>query len=229
MREIQNTKAKGSIMSEQNDKKQIDPETIGVEFEEFLKEKGYDLSIKTETRYEADEPDGVDDRRKIKRKIRRISEELNDDVFDDLMYTDTTKLVPGMVVYVIEEYDTKPVVTYKPAARIIDSIHNNGVNNGTVFMTRVPKFINNPDFKGFSSKNKEHEYLVTSEEEIIYSPLTKEQADRMCSLYNFQFKEAYKKGMKKVSANLKVAKEAAKKIEGIKRRNAVETKKVNGK
>ncbi len=197
----------GKQEEKQEEKKELTASVIEAEFQDFLKEKGYELTLKSD--------EDVQNTPAKRKRIRKLSEDLNDDAFADLMYTDTTKLVPGMVVYAIEEHDTKPVVTYKPSARIICSIHDSGVNKGTVFITRVPKFIKNPDFKGFSSEDKKHEYLVVSEEEVIYSPLTKEQADRMCDLYNFQFKDAYKKGIKKVAAKLKAVQEAEKKVENI--------------
>ena len=89
---------------------------------------------------------------------------------------------------------TKPFVTYRPSPRIITQIHDNGVKGGTIFLTYEHKFVQHMNFN-----NTEKGYgQVISETEVLYSPLTKEQADYICNLLNAQSKILYKQKMKEI-------------------------------
>jgi len=178
-------------MPKQKEKKKVSPEIISEEFEKFLKKKGYDLSVKAEVE---EEPSRVPLHRK---RIRKISEDLNSQEWGFEIFTDTTMMVPGLVVYVIEEVeptDKKPYVTYKPAPRIITEIHDNGVNKGTMFLTYVHRVSTKPDF------NKRRDEQVIADKELIYSPLTKPHAEYICKLLNLQSKQTYLQNVKKAMA-----------------------------
>lgn len=129
-------------------------------------------------------------------KVTKLSEELNDCNWDFTLYFDTTKLVPGFIVYVVgtrPPTTEKPYVTYKPEPRVIFSIHDSGVNGGTVFFTYSHR-IEKPQ----SITKGEKDFQVVSEVDIIYSPLTKEHAERICKLLNLQSKRLFEKNLLKI-------------------------------
>lgn len=161
-----------------------DPDTFEDEFARYLQDQGYplksgELSFNMESRV-----------KKIPKKITKISEELNEYEWDFPIFTDTTKMLPGFVCYVVVQVaptDKKPYVTYKPAARVITQIHDSGVNQGTTFFTYSHQVV-----RTFIDTKP----TVISEEEVIYSPLTKEHAEYMCKLLNAQSKKLYKECLK---------------------------------
>ena len=130
-------------------------------------------------------------------KITKISETLNDSRWEFDLYTDTTKLLPGFIVYIVgKRAPTKetPYVTYKPEPRVIVSIHDSGVNGGTMFFTYSHNVERAPVFaKG------NQEFQITSEEDTIYSPLTHGHAEYICKLLNLQSKRLYEKQLLKIS------------------------------
>ena len=112
------------------------------------------------------------------------------------MYTDTTKLLPGFIVYVVgkrEPTKDKPYITYKPEPRVIASIHDSGVNGGTVFFTYSHRVV-----KPQSITKNETDFQVIAEEDVIYSPLTKGHAEYICKLLNLQSKRLYEKNLLKI-------------------------------
>lgn len=130
-------------------------------------------------------------RKPIKRKpVRKISERLNSNLKGLTVFLDTREILPGMVVYVVDKVpptDTVPYITYKPAPRIITEVQDNGVNNGTVFLTYAPKVVT----VGTYHSKQHNKPQVTSEMNVIYSPLTKEHAEYVCKLLNAQSKQTY--------------------------------------
>lgn len=133
----------------------------------------------------------------IKRKpVRKISERLNGNIAGLKVFLDTREIYPGTVVYVVDKVpptDTVPYMTYKPAPRIITEVQDdNGVNNGTVFLTYTPKVATVATYHS-QQHNKPQ---VISETDVIYSPLTKEHAEYVCKLLNVQSKQMYMAAMK---------------------------------
>ena len=129
-------------------------------------------------------------------KITKISEELNKVKWDFTLYMDTTKLLPGFIVYVIGKRPPtaeKPYITYKPEPRVVSSIHDSGINGGTVFFTYSHR-IEKPQ----SITKSETDFTVVSEEDVIYSPLTKGHAEYICKLLNLQSKRLYEKNLLKI-------------------------------
>ena len=129
-------------------------------------------------------------------KITKISEDLNNLRWDFTLYTDTTKLLPGFIVYIIgkrEPTKDKPYVTYKPEPRVIASIHDSGVNGGTVFFTYSHEVI-----KPQSITKSDKDFQIISEDDVIYSPLTKGHAEYICRLLNLQSKRLYEKNLLKI-------------------------------
>lgn len=185
-------------MPEGNEKKQIDIATLESEFANFLEEKGYDLSAVPEQELEVEVNRDSDVPTKQK-PIRTISEKLNEREWNFDIYTDTRRIVPGLVVYIIEQVAPTikiPYVTYKPAPRIITEIQDNsGVNNGAVFFTYSHK-ITEPAPAYNSEKTPRQ---VVSVSEVIYSPLTKDHAEYICKLLNLQSKQFYVKNIKNVA------------------------------
>ncbi len=130
-------------------------------------------------------------------KITKLSEELNEIVWRIPVYTDTTKLLPGYIVYIIgkrKPTKEKPYVTYKPEPRVISYIHDNGVNGGTTFFTFSHRIE-----KSQSITKDETDFQVVSEEDVIYSPHTKFMAEYICKLYNLQSKRLYVKELLKLA------------------------------
>lgn len=142
------------------------------------------------------------DKKKKPRRPKGLSEELNEELPGLLVRQDTTKLVPGFVVYVIEKIEHNRVIpydTFKPSPRMLISVYNNGINNGTLCEAYSYKFVKNPDFEGYN-KNSEKDgkkYMVVAEIEEFYSPLTKKQAEIMCKELNAESKRIYLMGLRK--------------------------------
>lgn len=132
--------------------------------------------------------------------IRTISEAINTDKdrwesFN--VFSDTRDISPGMVVYVIEKIEPNekvPYVTYKPSERIITEVQDNGVNNGTVFLTYTPKITSVATY----CKPQHNAPQIISESDVIYSPLTKAHAEFVCKLLNLQSKKLYKKCVRQI-------------------------------
>ena len=181
----------------QNGQKQLNSASLESEFMEFLEEKGYDLSVVSEIEQELDINDGS--YTPVKQKpIRAISEKLNDREWGFTVYTDTRKILPGLVVYIVEQIapTTKtPYVTYKPAPRIITEIQDNGANNGAVFFTYSHK-ITEPT-PAYTSDAMPRQVVGVAE--VIYSPLTKDHATYICKLLNLQSKQTYMKNIRSVA------------------------------
>jgi len=142
-----------------------------------------------------------EDEKTVKLKpIRKISEEINRDKdrwASFTIYMDTRKIKPGTVVYVIEKIEPNekiPYVTYKPAVRIITEIQDNGVNNGTVFLTYTPKVASVSTY--YTPQHNAPQ--VISEHDVIYSPLTKAHAEFVCRLLNLQSKQKYKQYVRQI-------------------------------
>lgn len=130
-------------------------------------------------------------------KVTKISEELNNCSWDFNIYVDTTKLLPGFIVYVIGKRTPNkeiPYITYKPEPRVITSIHDSGVNGGTVFFTYSHQVV-----KPQSITKSETDFQVIAEEDVIYSPLTKGHAEYICKLLNLQSKRLYEKNLLKIT------------------------------
>ena len=137
-------------------------------------------------------------------KVTKLTEDLNNApwAWNFAMYIDTTKLAPGVIVYVIgkrQPTDKKPYVTYKPEPRVVSSIHDSGVNGGTVFFTYTHK-IENPQ----SITKSEKDFNIVSDEDVIYSPLTKDHAEYICKLLNLQSKRLYEKHLLKIQQQQKI-------------------------
>ena len=135
-----------------------------------------------------------------KKRIGKISEKLNDDesLWGFNIFADSRQMLPGMVVYVIDKIeptDAVPYVTYKPAMRIITEIQDNGVNNGTVFLSYTHKIAPISTYHSVQH-NKPR---VVSENDVIYSPLTKEHAEYVCKLLNLQSKQMYMAALKQTT------------------------------
>lgn len=132
-----------------------------------------------------------------KRKvIKKLSEDLNDELGGFAYYRDTSYLIPGLVVYVVEKVEPNkntPWVTYRPEPRVIVNIHDNGVNNGTIFWTYSHQVVAAPNFDRDKTQ-------VVSVEETIFSPLTKKHAEYICKLLNADSKYTYIKSKKRTSA-----------------------------
>lgn len=204
------------------EKKPLTGEAIQQEFINFLKDKGYDTNKVVAS--DAKELKPTPYKRK---KITKISEELNYIVENEIIvYADTTQIVPGHIVYGIKRIESKPYDKFKPVARCVTGIHDNGVNNGQFFLTYKYDFVRNPDFKGYkpNGKTKEKEYKVVAREEEFFSPLTKEQAVYMCDILNFQSKQAYLEGMKKIIKNANKTKRALNKVNKTKKKTFEKTK-----
>ena len=125
--------------------------------------------------------------------IRKISEKLNERYFDFKVYTDTTSIMPGMVVYDIEKVEPSaktPYVTYRPSPRVIVSKHDNGVNGGTLFMTYAHKVSKPFDFGANGPQ-------IISEYEAIYSPLGLDQAEYICRVLNLQSRQMHRLALAK--------------------------------
>ena len=130
-------------------------------------------------------------------KVTKLSEELNDAAWKFPVYADTTKLLPGYIVYIIGKRPPtaeKPYVTYKPEPRVVSSIHDSGVNGGTTFFTFSHRIV-----KPQSITKGEKDFQVVAEEDVIYSPLTKGHAEYICRLLNLQSKRLWEKNLLKIT------------------------------
>jgi hypothetical protein len=166
------------------------------DFMKYLEDKGFDIESYNDIELVPDDElkqELEDNDKDFKMPvIRSLSEKLNKN-WEFRIFSDTTEISPGLVCYVVEKSEPTnktPYVTYKPAPRVIVSVHNNGVNGGTVFITYEHKLSAKPDFH--------QHYNIVSEYEVIYSPLTKPHAEYICKLLNFQSKQAYNKAMLKI-------------------------------
>ena len=131
---------------------------------------------------------------KLPKNLRAITENLNKLAADLTVFVDTTSMGPGLVCYTIEKIEPttkKPYITYRPTPRVITQVHDSGVNGGTIFFSYNHKFIKSDPIK--------NNYKVVSEDEVIYSPLTKQQADYICQLLNIQSKLLYGQKMKELA------------------------------
>lgn len=173
-----------------------DPDIDIVEFQnefiKYLKAKNYDFEgveaelVPNENSAEIEGGGAL----KALSKVRKVSENLNDLTPQLSVFLDTRKMMPGLICYVIEKIEPtnkKPYVTYRPTPRVITSVHDSGVNGGTIFFTYNHKLTKSQTFNG--------SYSVVAEDEVIYSPLTKEHADYICRLLNIQSKQFYVKKM----------------------------------
>lgn len=124
-------------------------------------------------------------------KIRKLSEDLNANFRNCRIY-DPNVLTAGLIVYSIETVEPSikcPYATYKPSIRVITGIHGTDSNNGCVFFSYKPKV--SQEIK-YGKKN----VFVYSEPDTFYTPLTKQQAEYICKLLNFQSKQFYKNAIK---------------------------------
>jgi hypothetical protein len=131
-------------------------------------------------------------------KVTKLSEDINEApwAWNFIGYKDTTQLVPGMIVYVVGQRaptDEKPYITYKPEPRVISSIHDSGVNGGTVFFTYSHR-IEKPQ----SYTRGKFDFKVVADEDVIYTPLTYDHAKLICRLLNLQSKRLYDKHLLKM-------------------------------
>jgi len=130
--------------------------------------------------------------------ISRISEKINGMLWNFDMYIDTTKLAPGVVIYVISKQkptSQRPWTVYKYEPRVITSIHDSGVNGGTVFFTYSHEFVQPLSLSNTKNKN---DFQVVSEEDTIYSPLTREHAQFICAELNSQSRSLYQSQLAKI-------------------------------
>ena len=167
------------------------------EFIKYLKAKNYDFEGVEARLTQVEDSENVLDSLK---KVNKVTEELNGlaPILD--RWTDTTQMIPGLICYVIEKVaptNKTPYVTYRPTPRVITAVHDSGVNGGTIFFTYNHKVAKSQTFNG--------EYTIISEEEAIYSPLTKEHADYICKLLNIQSKQVYAKHMKELAKHQQIA------------------------
>jgi len=126
----------------------------------------------------------------------KISERLNVLDWNFILYMDTTKLLPGGIIYVVSKHEPtekRPWTVYKYEPRVITSIHDNGVNGGTVFFTYSHDIVK-PQALG---KNKD-DFMVVSTEDAIYSPLTKGHAQFICAALNTQSRSLYESKLAKI-------------------------------
>ena len=207
-----------SVMSRKKaKKKQLDSQTLDLEVQEFVKTKGYSqeflinnaevfkaelLQYLQDKNYDVDDigmqicdlatnQNIVESPMMLPKRIGKISEQLNNYDWGFELFNDTTKICPGTVVYVVEDIaptPKKPYVTYRPSERVIVCVHSNGVDQGTTFLTRSHRKENNLSY----ANNGENSFTVVSDEEVIYSPLTKAHAEYICKLLNVQSRQFYK-------------------------------------
>lgn len=174
----------------------LDTDKFQSDFLQYLKDKNYDLAGVGASVVPVESP-GDDDEEDVLsslKNVHKITEDLNKYVHKLTVFVDTTKMMPGLVCYAIEKVapnDKKPYVTYRSTPRVISQIHDNGVNGGTIFFTYNHKVEKNQSFTGSS--------YTTSEDQAIYSPLTKEHADYICKLLNIQSKQVYEKHMRELA------------------------------
>lgn len=126
----------------------------------------------------------------------KISEQLNDLFCNFIVYSDTTKLLPGVIIYVVgkrEPTEKRPWTVYKYEPRVITSIHDSGVNGGTVFFTYSHDIV-----KSQALGKSKDDFMVVSTEDAIYSPLTKGHAQFICAALNTQSRSLYYSKLAKI-------------------------------
>lgn len=104
------------------------------------------------------------------------------------VYIDTSTMLPGLLVYTIEEIKPSreiPYSTFRVVPRVIVEVYNSGVNQGITLMSYEPSLEKEIGF------HKEGKYKVKSKVVSFYSPLTKEQAEYICKNLNEQHKNFY--------------------------------------
>lgn len=130
--------------------------------------------------------------------MAKISEKTNEMNWPFDMYIDTTKLIPGFVIYIISKQKPtkqRPWTVYKYEPRVITSIHDSGVNGGTVFFTFSHEIVQPLSLPGGKNEN---EFQIISDEDSIYSPLTKEHAQFICAELNSQSRSLYLSHLAKI-------------------------------
>ena len=179
-------------------KKQVSSEVLEA-VKKYLMETEAGISPESDE-YVDEEGEDTNPNEKLK-PIRKISEDLNDDAkrwASFTVYGDTRQIKPGAVVYVVEKIEPNektPWVTYRPAERIITEVQDNGVNNGTVFLSYAPKVASVSTY--YTPQHNAPQ--IISEHDVIYSPLTKAHAEFVCKLLNLQSKTMYKKYVAQLS------------------------------
>jgi len=174
----------------------FDSEKFQTDFMQYLKDKNYDcegLEAKVGLVNPEEKNEEPVEEKKLPRNIQKISEDLNDCIDELEIFVHTTNMTPGLVCYTIEKIapnPKKPYVTYCPAPRVIVQVHENGVNGGTIIMSYAHKFVKSVDF------NDQKTAKVVSEDEALYTPLTKEHAIYVCKILNAQSRLFYMKQMK---------------------------------
>ena len=213
--------ALGNSLKSSNGKKQLDPQsfqkeikefvdTSGVnihdpdidldkfqdDFKQYLESKNYEcenITLEAQHMNLAANPE-KSEKLKLPGSIDKISEDLNIYTNGMDVFVDTTSMTPGLVCYTIKKIaptSKKPYVTYKPEPRVITQVHDNGVNGGTIFLTCAHKVVKSADFNG------RKDTIVVSEDEALYTPLTKEQAIYVCKILNAQSRIFYTQQMKR--------------------------------
>ena len=166
----------------------------------YLQDKDYHFEGMSVTGVNVDENGNEEDMPiKLPKNLRTINENLNKLAKELTVFVDTTNMGPGLVCHTIEKIDPtpqKPYVTYKSTPRVITQVHDSGVNGGTIFFSYKHKFIKSDPLK--------NDYNVISEDEIIYSPLTKQQAVYICDLLNLQSKLLYEEKLKEIAKQNKL-------------------------
>lgn len=181
-----------------DDLEDFDSEKFNSDFKQYLIDNNYDCEglamranlINPGTENEEQEPVEI---KKLPRNIRKISEDLNDCIEGLEIFSRTTNMTPGLVCYTIEKIapnDKRHYVTYRPSPRVITQVHENGANGGTIILTYSHKFVKSVDFNGRKTGK------VISEDEALYTPLTKEHALYVCKVLNAQSKLFYIQQMK---------------------------------
>ena len=175
----------------------LDSEKFKSNFMRYLRDNNYDcegmeMQTNIENLEDANEESG--EQKKLPRNIQKISEDLNDCINGMEIFSHTLNMTPGLVCYTIEKIapnDKKPYVTYRPTPRVITQVHKNGVNGGTIFLTYSHKLTKSSDFNGQKTAR------VVSEDEALYTPLTKEHALYVCKILNAQSRIFYMQQIKK--------------------------------
>lgn len=164
-----------------------DKEKFQFELNQYLKDKGYFFD-RVEVNFSDKGKKSAETR--LPKRITKISEDLNFYAKGLDIFTDTTEMIPGLICYTIEKIgptDKVPYVRYRPVPRVITQVHDSGVNGGTIFFSYNHTFLKSMDF--YSEKTGK----VFSDETVIYSPLTEQQANYICKLLNTQSRLYYQK------------------------------------
>ena len=173
------------------------PEKLRKDFKKYLKDKGYAFDEENmHVQYVDNSAQEQISNFKLPKRIYKISEDLNKYTKGLDIFMDTTEMIPGLICYTIEEIaptERNPFVRYKPVPRVITQIHDSGVNGGTIFFSYSYKFLSSTVLG-----NKKSGKFV-SESEVIYSPLTEQQAKYICKLLNVQSRLFYEKQKRKLN------------------------------